>query len=191
MFNKDILIVDVEASGLDANTYELIQLAAVLVDKKTLRIKQEFSSYIRPQKWEKRSRAAMAVNKIKKTDLMDAPALTSVIQEFNKLFPPKQVVFAHYGGVIDIDYIRAAFKKLGRKFPYHPYDYHFFDIWSICYSYAATHKLLKNRKRFTGFSLDDLAKHFKIKTPGKRHDALTDCLIETEVFRKIMQSLKR
>jgi len=191
MFKKDILIVDIEASGLDANKYELIQLAAVLLDKKTLRVKQEFASYVKPQHWEKRSRPAMAVNKIKKEDLLRAPTIQTVIKEFNKMFPPTKVIFAHYGGVIDIDYIRSAFRKAGRQFPYHPYDYHFFDLWSVCHAYAAAHKQLKNRKRFTGFGLDDLAKHFKVKIPGKRHDALTDCLVEAEVFRKIMLELKK
>jgi inhibitor of KinA sporulation pathway (predicted exonuclease) len=56
MFNKDILIVDIEASGLDAERYELIQLAAIQLDKKTLKPKQEFASYIRPKKWKTLSR---------------------------------------------------------------------------------------------------------------------------------------
>jgi DNA polymerase III epsilon subunit-like protein len=190
MFNKDILIVDIEASGLDAERYELIQLAAIQLDKKTLKPKQEFASYIRPKKWKTRSRAAMAINKIKKEDLANAPELETVIKKFAKLFPPSQVIFAHYGGVIDIDFVRQAFRKIGRTYPYHPYDYHFFDIWSVCYAYASLKNKLRNKKRFTGFSMEDLMKHFNIKN-DERHDALADCNIEAEIFRRIMQEFKK
>lgn len=189
MFNKDILIVDIEASGLDADKYELIQLAAVLLDKKTLKTKSEFSSYIKPKKWKDRSRAAMAVNKITTKDIEGAPELSAVMKQFVKQFPPQEVIFAHYGGVIDIDFIRSSFRKLGKKYPYHPYDYHFFDIWSICYAYGALKGSLKNKKRYAGFSLEDLMKRFSIKADD-RHDALVDCQVEAEVFRRIMKEIK-
>jgi DNA polymerase III epsilon subunit-like protein len=64
MFNQDILLVDIEATGLDPQKNEIIQIAGVLLDKKTLAIKKDFNSYIRPTKWSNRDPEAMKVNKI-------------------------------------------------------------------------------------------------------------------------------
>ncbi len=190
MFKKDILLIDVELTGLDPKRHELIQLAAVLIDRKTLKIKKEFSSFIKPKKWQTRDPEAMAVNKISKQELDSAPSLLEVIIEFDQLFP-KNVTLAHYGGIADTDFLRQAFSKLGKKYAprYFPFDYHVFDLWPICYTYMALHHKLTNAKRFAGFSMEDLMKRFAIKIEG-RHDALADCKIEAEIFRKIMTELK-
>src|SRR4051812_14401979 len=37
MFNKDILLLDIESTGTDVTKHEIIQLAAILLDKKTLK----------------------------------------------------------------------------------------------------------------------------------------------------------
>ena len=36
-FYKDILLIDLETTGLDAGRHEIVQIAAVLLDKKTLK----------------------------------------------------------------------------------------------------------------------------------------------------------
>ncbi len=191
MFKKDILLIDVELTGLDPKRHELIQLAAVLLDRKTLRIKQEFASFIKPKKWQTRDPEAMAVNKISKQDLDSAPSLLKVITEFDQLFP-KDVTLAHYGGIADTDFLRHAFSALGKKYAprYFPYDYHVLDLWPICYAYMALHRKLNNRKRFAGFSMENLIERFRLKGED-RHDALADCKVEAEIFRSIMLELKK
>lgn len=186
MFNKDILLVDIEATGLSQKEHEIIQLAAVLLDKKTLKVKKTFNSYIAPTNWKSRDPEAMKVNKITAGMLEGAPSLAQVIKKFDKAFP-KAVIFAYYGGPLDADSLRTAYAKAKVKFRF---DYHFFNIWGLFYSYFALKGKLKNTKRFTGFTLEDAIKHFKISGEG-RHDALSDALIEAEILRMIMQDLKR
>lgn len=186
MFNKDILLVDIEATGLNSQKHEMIQLAAALLDKKTLKVKKTFNTYIASEKWAGRDPEAMKVNKITKAQLDGAPKLKEAINNFNKSFP-KNVVFAYYGGPLDADMLRAVYKKLNIAFPF---DYHFFNIWGLFYSYFALKGKLKNKKRFTGFTLEDAMKHFKISTSG-RHDALVDTLIEAEILRKIILDLSK
>ena len=48
-FKKDILLVDTEFTGFDLQKHELVQLAAVLLDKKTLKEKKVFSSFVKPE----------------------------------------------------------------------------------------------------------------------------------------------
>lgn len=186
MFHKDILIIDVEATGLDYQNNELIQLAGVLLDKKTLKEKKHFESLIKPVKWRNRDPEAMAVNKIDWKDLAKAPSIKTVIGKFEKTFGTN-VILAPYGTIMDTAMLRIAYKKLGKQYKY---DYHVFDVWPLCFTYMAKKKLLVNKKRFSGFSLNDIANHFKIKVPTNRHTALADCRLEAEVLRKLVKAFK-
>ncbi len=186
MFNKDILIIDIESTGLDYNKNEIIQLAGILLDKKTLKEKKRFESYIRPNNWSNHDPEAMAVNKISKETLKSAPSLKTVIDKFHKTFGTN-VMLSPYGTIMDTAMLRVAYKKVGRKYNY---DYHVFDIWPLCYTYMAKKRLLKNTRRFSGFSLNDVANHFKIKIPTNRHTALADCELQAAVLRKLTRALK-
>lgn len=184
MFNRDILLIDTEATGLDLAKHELIQLAGVLLDKKTLKEKKSFNSYIKPVNWKLRDPAAMKVNRLTWSDLKHAPSAKQVIKKFDRAFP-HQVILAYYGGPLDMDFLRRLYKKIGKR---QPFDYHFFNIWGLFYAYLARRKKLNNRRRFTGFTLENLMERFNISSPG-RHDALTDCRIEAEILRRVMKDL--
>lgn len=186
MFNRDILLIDTEATGLDVKRHELIQLAAVLLDKKTLKEKDYYDSYIKPRKWRNRDPEAMAVNKLTMDDLRGAPSAKQVITEFDKKFHNKKVILAYYGGMLDIDFIRALYTKLGKA---HTFDYHFFNLWPVFYTYLASKNSLTNPKKYTGFTLEDLMKRFKLYMGG-RHDALGDCRVEAEILRNIIKQLR-
>jgi DNA polymerase III epsilon subunit-like protein len=136
-------------------------------------------------RWQNRDPEAMKVNKISKEMLAGAPNLKNALEAFSKAFP-KNVIFAYYGGPLDADMLRASYKRTKMVFPF---DYHFFNIWAVFYAYFAVRRKLKNKKRFTGFTLEDAMKHFKIKAKG-RHDALVDVLVEADILRKIIEELK-
>ncbi len=186
MFHKDILIIDVEATGIDYQKNELIELAGVLLDKKTLKEKKHFESFIKPTKWRNRDPEAMAVNKITWEELSKAPSLKTVIQKFEKTFG-MNVILAPYGTIMDTAMLRIAYKKIKMTYKY---DYHVFDIWPLCFTYMAKKKMLVNKKRFSGFSLNDIANHFKISVPKNRHTALADCRLEADVLRKLIKAVK-
>ncbi|QQS22543.1 hypothetical protein IPM19_02830 [bacterium] len=85
MFNKDILIIDVEATGVDFNKHELLELAGVLLDKKTLNEKKRFESFVKPTKWKNRDPEAMAVNKMTWDMVKGAPSLKTVLKSSKRL----------------------------------------------------------------------------------------------------------
>jgi DNA polymerase III epsilon subunit-like protein len=175
--------VDLETTGLDVSKQEIIQLSAVLLDKKTLKEKAFFNAYVKPSKWLNRDLESMRINGIKKEWLDAAPPLKQVLKEFNAKFNAKTLVLSFYGGLLDMDFLRAAYKKHNVQWQF---DYHYFNLWAFFYGVLAKRKGLKNSKVFTGFSLDDLMKKFKIKS-SSRHDGLEDCRIEAEVLRKIIK----
>lgn len=185
-FKHDLLLIDIEATGLDPVKHEIIQLAGVLLDRKTLKEKEAFTTYIKPRNWKNRDPESMKVNKIAWDDVKDAPDLKPALQKFNKAFG-KNVTLSYYVGIMDIVFMQAAYKKAGLKWPF---DYHFFNIWGLFYAYLAARNRLKNKKDFGGFNLEGLVQSFGIKAKkSDLHDALVDCRVEAEVLRKIIDKL--
>lgn len=182
-FKNDLLLVDLEMTGLDPEKQEIIQLSAVLLDKKTLAEKSYFNSYIKPQKWQNRDLQSMEVNKIKYEWLKNAPGLKQVLQSFSKKYKPSSVTLAYYGGPLDMDFLRAGYKKAALKWQF---DYHYFNLWAFFYGLLATKEKLKNSKKFTGFAVEDLMKEYKLKSDS-RHDGLEDCRLEAEILRRIIK----
>ncbi len=183
-FNKDILLIDLEMTGLDFRNNEIIQLSAILLDKKTLKEKAWFNSYVKPRNWKSRDPESMKINGLKWEILKEAADLKPVLVSFIKKFKPNQVILANYGGIMDITFLQEAFKKSKMKWPF---DYHIFNLWPVFFQYLAQKNQLRNSKKFTGFTLEDLMKRFGISSEN-RHDGLSDCRVEAEVLRRIVKS---
>lgn len=186
MFNKDLLLLDLEMTGTDANRHEIIQIAAILLDKKTLKEKSRFSSFIKPKHWSRRDPEAMAICNISWEQVKNAPTLTSVLKKFTKQFG-NNLIPTNYGGNIDFTFLPTAYKKAKIKYPF---DYHTLNLWPLSYIYMAKRKKLINKKRFAGFRLEDIAEDLHIKVPLNRHDAMVDCELEAEILRKLVKALK-
>jgi DNA polymerase III epsilon subunit-like protein len=184
-FKRDILLIDTEFSGFDfPKKHDLLQIAAVLLDKKTLKEKKCFSSYVRPRHWKNRDRKSMKVNKISWDMVKDAPTVTQAVRKFNRFFP-HNVIQAFYVGYNDKRILLEAYRQAGIKWPF---DYHYFDLWALFYGVLAKNNQLKSKKDFAGFGLEFLIKKFKIKIDkNQMHNALVDCRLEAEILRKILK----
>lgn len=186
-FKRDILLIDEETTGLDPERHEIIQLAAVLLDRRTLEEKGTFSSYVSPRRWERRQTEAMAINRITRDRLKGAPSLESVVREFDRRFDPRTLVLASYVSFNDIAFLKGAYRSC--RLPWR-FDHHVFDLWGLFYAYRALGDRLRPSGRyFAGFGLESLKKELGIRS-GKLHDALTDCRVEAEVLRRVMGRLK-
>ncbi len=187
-FKKDILLVDTEFGGFDINKHELFQLAGVLLDRKTLKEKKFFSSYIQPTpgRWKNRQADAMAVNKITLDQLKGALTLKQVISKFDKTFG-HDVILSAYVGYNDKRFLIESYRRAGVKWKF---DYHYFDVWALFYAYLASKNKLKSAKDFAGFGMEYMLKDFNMEIPKTLHDALTDARVEAEVLRRVMNELK-
>jgi DNA polymerase III epsilon subunit-like protein len=187
-FKRDILLIDLEFSGFDIQKHEILQIAGVLLDKKTLKEKKSFNSYIKatPSLWKYRNRESMEVNKIDLDLLESAPSLKEVLKKFDKTFG-HNVILAAYVGYNDKKFLMEGYRKAGIKWQF---DYHFFDLWGFFYGYLAKKNLLNSKKDFAGFGIESMIKMFKIKvSKSALHDALVDCRTEAEVLRKIIEKI--
>ena len=183
-FKRDILLIDLEFSGLDTSKNEILQLAGILLDKKTLKEKLYFSTYVKPEKWKNRDSESMRVNKITYKMIKDAPKLKDVIKKFDKTFG-HNVILAAYVGYNDKKFLMEAYNKSKVKWQF---DYHYFDLWGLFYPYLAKKNQLTSKKDFAGFGMESMIKMFKIKIDKNNlHDALVDCRVESDVLRRVLK----
>lgn len=187
MFKKDLLLFDLECTGLDVTKHEIIQIAAILLDKKTLKEKKSFTSYIKPKRWAKRDPEAMAVNNITWDQVKDAPSMEAVLKKFNRTFG-SDVTPTMYGGNLDIVFFPAAYRSVKMKYPFTVQ--YTFNLWPLCYFYMAKTKQLKNPNKFAGFTLEDVGNSLKVSKAENRHEALADCKYEADILRGLAKAIK-
>ena len=165
-FKKDILIIDFEGMK------NPVQIGAVLLDKKTLNEKDNFSTYI----------FADLKGKIK--------VISGISQETLKGAPSQaeagQMIFEKFGTDIIIGSWVAKsdiknFEKIitAAEIDLKLYDYHVLDIWPAAYIY------LVKQGYSGGMRSEEMFKEFGAKPRGL-HDALEDCRIAADVLRKIV-----
>jgi DNA polymerase III epsilon subunit-like protein len=184
MFHQDILLLDLEMTGLDPVKNDIIEIAGLRLDKNSLKEIARFESFVKPAHPENIDPEAMAVSQIKLAELHDKPDLATVMRQLLDTCGT-DVVLAGWGVNTDTAFLKATFKNLGQPFPF---DYHTLDIWVLAYTYAAKHGLLTNTKRRDGFAMEDIANHFGIAVPASRHTALADCLLEAELLRHLVNA---
>jgi DNA polymerase III epsilon subunit-like protein len=183
MFPKDILVVDLENTGLDLEVHEIIQIGAVLLDKYTLAEKQTLEVTIKPVRFEQRDPNAMDRNHLTWEDLKDGVSLQEGIGQLLTLNTPP-VILAAYGDH-ETRWLHHTFQTL--QLPY-PFDYHTLDIWSLALIHLAKQDKLTNTQRFEGFAMEDAFATLSIPSPERRHTALLDARCEAEILRRIVNS---
>jgi DNA polymerase III epsilon subunit-like protein len=74
--------VDIETSSASISTAQILQIAGLMLDPRTLEIKDGFCSYIKPENWDTVEPGALAVNKLNHEILDNAPDIKLVFQQF-------------------------------------------------------------------------------------------------------------
>ncbi|MFO0862544.1 MAG: 3'-5' exonuclease [Candidatus Saccharibacteria bacterium] len=174
-FKKDILMIDFETTDGRPTYAKPIQLAAILLDKDTLKEKQDFSSYI----WQDLSKAdprSLQIHGITQDNLKDAPDQKEVMQRFLDHFGT-DIFLSCWTTLLDARMLEDMLAAIGKDFM--TYDYHILDVWAIAYT-----ELVKQGKGNISNSVHTFAE-FGLPPRG-HHDALEDCRHAAEVLRKIM-----
>lgn len=185
-FKYDLCVIDTETTGLDLSVHEVIEIGAVLLDKKTFKPKREFKTFVKPKAWANRLPEAMAVNGITWEQVKKAPVWPVAYQKLLD-WAAGPVIVVTFNGWFDMAVFRQECQRSGLDFKF---DYHWFDIWSLCLTYMQEAGKLTNKLKFHGFGLEDVAREFRIASPKARHRALVDARLTGEVFSKLIKNLK-
>jgi DNA polymerase III epsilon subunit-like protein len=170
----DIAFVDLETSGLKPWEHEIIEIAAVRVDGKTLEIKSQTSTKVKPKG--PVSPDAARINGYTPEKWKDAIA----IEHGLKLLYP-QIEGARWAGSnpsFDRQFVANANKKAGLEFP-RLSTFRMIDTNAMVEPWIF-HGIIPHA------GLDELIKLFGLPPRGE-HSALGDALLALEVYKRIVE----
>lgn len=182
-FGKDIVNIDLECTVSEKKLGSICDLGAVLIDKNTLEIKNEFSSLIKPYKIYF-DPVAMAVHGITEEELRKAPSLERVLDAFqiwivkytNK--NEKCVYLSSWGAYFDIPYLKEAYNYLKREYPF---DYKCMDLKGFMkYDCALTGKPFKG-------GLKKASRRLGISDEWDQHRALPDAIQGALILKTLVE----
>lgn len=176
------VVFDTELSGLDAKKDFIVSIGAMKMTGGTIHISREFYRLVQPEG--EISKKSVEIHGIVPSELKNEQSLVEVLPDFLD-FITDAVLVGHFI-TIDIKFVNAALKKLGRKKLSNPaLDTHTIHEW-----------LYENgeefRKHYPGLTdktdLFSVAGRYGI-TIDTAHNALNDAFITAQLFQKFLYFL--
>ncbi len=174
-FRKQSLVfIDLETTGVDMDKHEITEIACLVVDPKTLKIKKRFERKVKPEHLETADPAALKLTGFsEKVWQKEARPIKKVLEELNKLAP---------GGMFigwNISFDRPFLEKLVRgKGMMLNFDYHWLDVLSLVYEEFFSDKKPKRLKLTAACEVLGIPR-------GKKHTAMADTKATFEVYKAL------
>ena|SRR6185369_10473550 len=175
-FARDILLIDIETTGMNPDKDFPLQLAAVLLDRDNLLELGSFNTYIKHSFAQTTNDRIVQTLGITKEMWFKAPNLKESITKFNQKFPYNVTLASQ--NIININFLQEAHRKL--NIPYE-FDYHILELWTLEYLFLSKQNL---KKIPTASTIGPL---FNLKRE-KEHDALANCRYLAEILRRLVKA---
>lgn len=182
--HKNILIIDVETTGLDPVKHSCIEIGAVRLDK-DLNALNEWSSLLSPWEGSEFLKEALAVHKISVQEIMESRPLDEVIKEFDKWIRSEgpTPILSGWNVWFDVAFLRDLYKRANISWPF---SHHYLDVQSLMFFFSGIQELPLNEavqrwigEKQTHRALDD-AKHtaqiLRLLATKHLHLSGSDCL---------------
>lgn len=201
MANENYLAVyDYETDGINPEVCQPLSLGVVLIHPKKLELVEggEFYSLIKPEFPEKVSPEALKVNKLKMEDLMAAPELKTVWNNFVLFLKQYKKGKNAWGNPIACgwniaNYDNIITTRLAKRFGsvdkedrpdvFHPRD--MFDAMLHMFHW------FENREDIRSYSFDNMRQFLGLVSDGEAHNALTDSKDAARVIIRLMKMYRR
>lgn len=179
-FDRPIIVIDVETSGLDPVANQIVQLSAIYVSCDSQDDPVTFNQYVRldgPMGVE-----AWAVHRIPHTILQNALEMQKVIEAFNTFVGyDNNIILAGHHVSFDEKFLRAAYNKCG-VYPF-PFDRHMIDLWAIAVAY-----LNAKKGEINHYSLQNLCDYIGLSRRPD-HDSMEDAWLTLTLLRRFMRAI--
>lgn len=179
---QNICFLDFETTGNNPIADEAIQMGAILVDE-NLQIKEEFSSFIKPDSKVTISEKAYEIHNISYELLENKPTEIEVLKLFFEKFGT-DYSFASWNIGFDITFVRRLCLKHDLIFLYDKINYRHIDVQSVA-NILRKVGVLPNK----AISLSEVADYFNIDR-SEIHNAFEDSKVCLNVYEKLISELK-
>lgn len=171
-----LLFLDTETTGLEADTHEILEVAAILTSPDGKTVQDTFEAKLRPEHLDKASPQALEVNGYNEDDWAPekcTPA-TQVIERLNRL--SNRITLVGHNVGFDEAFVSALFRRFGVK---PRWNYHKVDTVALAWP------LLSLTPRPENLRLVTLTEFFKIEHTTA-HRAMSDAQACRQVFLRLM-----
>jgi DNA polymerase III subunit epsilon len=171
---KALAFVDVQTSGLDPAQHDILELAVLRVDARSLEVVAEHETLVAPERLAAAQPAALAVCGFSKLAWAGAPSLREALVAVGPLL--EGAIIAGHNVCFDGAFLEASFARVGLAPP--RVDHHRLDTASLAWPLLATGEL-------PALSLDALVALFSLERSWP-HRAGQDARLALEVARRIL-----
>ena len=181
MRKQNLAFIDIETTGLNVDTHEIIEIGCVLVSqnwtdgaKPTFEVVEEFELKIKPERIEDADKVALRVNGYDPSAWVFAYTLKEAMQIFSK--KTDGAIMVGHNICFDFGFLDKASRTTGIE-----NKMHYLKLDTISMAFASLH----NRADVSKFSLRVLCEYFGIENK-RAHTALSDARATFEVYQKLM-----
>jgi DNA polymerase III epsilon subunit-like protein len=181
MRKHKLAFIDIESTGLDVGTHEIIELGVVIVSqdwtvagKPIFTIIEEFECKIKPERISDADPVSLRINGYDPSAWVFAFTLKEAMGLFAE--KTKDAIMVAHNVIFDFAFLEKAFKDTGVENTMH---YHKLDTISIAYA------KLRDAEDVDKFSLRFLCQYFGIENK-RAHTALSDAHATFELYKKLM-----
>jgi DNA polymerase III epsilon subunit-like protein len=176
-FVKDLLIVEIEATGSDVDKDAIIQLSGLLLDKDNLLEKGVFNTYVRTSLLEGTLAKHAEFLDVPFETIKKSPKAMDAAKQFAEFIHPNAT--PAFQNVRNLVFLKNLYKKVNYPLPL---NLQIFQLWTL--EYVLSIKLGLNKLP----TLQTLLDYFglPVKNP---HNSLERARLEAEVLRRIVKTL--
>ena len=176
MLQQPLAFIDIETTGLDRDTHEIIELAAVITRMKDgeLIVIDQIDLKIQPKTIETAEPQALRINGYNEADWLFAVSLEDAMKEFAK--KTEGAIFVAHNLTFDYGFVETALKRTVTENKMH---FHKLDTIALAFG------ILHTNDDISKLSLRALCEKYGIENK-KAHSAFSDAYATYEVFKKLM-----
>lgn len=175
----NLAFVDTETTGLDVEQHEIIEVAAIIYDRKTDIVLNEWEDKSAPRRIETASQEALKINGYVNNPDLYKKNIQSVLLKFNRLVEDCIIVGQNIG--FDIMFLEKAMLEFGIE---PAWDRHRrIDLMSMAWPLVQDAEL-------PGLGLRHLCDYFNLSNVGE-HTALIDCRRSLGVYKCLMNIYRK
>lgn len=173
-----LAFVDLETTGLDPSRHDILEIAVLRVDARSLEVLAQRDTLVAPERLEDAQPEALSVCGFSKAAWTNAVSLREALLAIAPLLEGALIAGHNVG--FDWAFLEAGFHRAGLTLP--RVDYHRLDTASLAWPLVASGEL-------SSLSLDGLATLLGIDRP-RPHRALADARCALEVARRLAERMR-
>jgi len=176
---RTLCFIDLETTGLDASRHEVLEVAVLRVDARSLQVLAEYEARVQPARLADAHPEALAVCGYSDEEWRNALPLQEVLATVTPLLAGTLV--AGHNTSFDWGFLVEAYRRTELSLP--SVDYHRLDTASLAWPLLATGEV-------ESLSLNALARRFGLHRPSP-HRAMADARCALEVARCLAVRMSR